>query len=166
MPCPLGRKCHIVESAFQHVYSSILHELDRGRSVFLVLINLSAAFDTISHTHLIPILRTHFNVGENVLKWFKSYLESRTFCVRVGNDLSDPRFLNDGVPQGSVLGPVRFNCIMSLLPPILKLIGNSSHLYADNTQFWVNFDDEPGAINNEATAQRRICKAILSLAPS
>ena len=153
------RKGHSVESAFQHVYSSILHELDRGRSVFLVLIDLSAAFDTISHTHLISLLRTHFNVGGNVLKWFKSYLESRTFRVRVGNDLSDPRPLNVGVPQGSVLGPVLFNCIMSLLPPVLKGIGISSHLYADDTQFWVSFDDDPDAINNEATARRRICKA-------
>ena len=115
--------------------------------------------DTIPHTHLISIVRTHFNVSGNVLPWFKSYLESHTFRVRVGNDSSDPRPLNVGVPQGSVLGPVLFNCIMSLLPLVLDGIGISSHLYADDTQFWVSFDDDPDAINNEATARRRICKA-------
>ena len=73
--------------------------------------------------------------------------------------MSDPQPPNVGVPQGSVLGPVLFNCIMSLLPPVLKGIGISSHLYADDTQFWVSFDDDPDAINNEATARRRICKA-------
>ena len=153
------RKGHSVETAFQHVYSSILHELDRGRSVFLVLLDLSAAFDTLSHANLISILKSQFNVGGTVLRWFQSYLESRTFQVRVENDLSDSYPLNVRVPQGSVLGPVLFNCLMSLLPPILKSIGIPCHLYADDTQFWVSFNDDEDSINNEETARRRVQRA-------
>ena len=51
------RKGHSVESALSHVYSSILKELDRGRSVFLIMLDLSAAFDTISHSRLIGVLQ-------------------------------------------------------------------------------------------------------------
>ena len=64
------RKGYSVKTAFQHVYSSILHELDRGQSVFLVLLDLSAAFDTLSHANLVSILQSQFNVGGTVLRWF------------------------------------------------------------------------------------------------
>ena len=64
------RKGHSVETAFQHVYSSVLHKLDRGRSVFLVLLDLPGAFDTLSHANLISILQSQFNVGCTVLRWF------------------------------------------------------------------------------------------------
>ena len=64
------RKGHSVETAFQHVYSSILHELDRRRSVFLVLLDVAAEFDALSHANLISILQSQFNVGGTVLRWF------------------------------------------------------------------------------------------------
>ena len=43
-------------TAIQHVYSSLCEQLDRGRTVFPVLIDLSTALDTISHQHLINLL--------------------------------------------------------------------------------------------------------------
>ena len=64
------RKGHSVETAFQHLYLSILHDLDRGRSVFLVLPDLPGAFDTLSLANRISILQTPFNVGGTVLRWF------------------------------------------------------------------------------------------------
>ena len=44
------RSGHSVETAFQHVYSSVCHHPDKGKAVFLILIDLSAAFDTVSHS--------------------------------------------------------------------------------------------------------------------
>ena len=73
--------------------------------------------------------------------------------------MSDPQPLNVGVPQRNNLGAVLFNPQGGILGAVLKGIGISSHLNADDTKFWVSFDDDPDAINNEATARRKICKA-------
>ena len=62
------RPGHSVETAFQHVYSSVSHQLDRGRAVFLVLIDLSAAFDTVFHDNLISLLASKFGIGGIVLQ--------------------------------------------------------------------------------------------------
>ena len=152
------RPHHSVETAVQHVYSSILHQLDRGRSVFLVLVDLSAAFDTISHEHLLSLLSSRFGVSGTVLSWLQSYLSGRSYRVKINNELSAPVASTVGVPQGSVLGPILFNCVMSVLPKLLRDFGVGCHTYADDTQFWVSFD-EAGDFNNEATARWRISQA-------
>ena len=148
------RKGHSVESALTHVYSSLLKELDRGRSVFLILLDLSAAFDTISHTRLIEVLHNRFGICSKALDLIKSYLTNRVSHVKINNSLSNPTTPTVGVPQGSVLGPVLFNCIMAQLPSILKSIGIDSHIYADDTQFWVSFRPE-----DELVARSRIQRA-------
>ena len=152
------RPNHSVETALQHVYSSILHQLDRGRAVFLVLIDLSAAFDTVSHDHLLSLLSSRFGIGGSVLRWIQSYLSGRSYRVKINNELSAPVQCNVGVPQGSVLGPILFNCVMSVLPKLLRDIGIGCHTYADDTQFWVSYN-ETGDFNDEETARRRIKQA-------
>lgn len=44
----------------------------------------------------------------NLLSWFRSYLSNRKQKVVLGGSASDLRILSCGVPQGSVLGPLRF----------------------------------------------------------
>ena len=126
--------------------------------MFLVLLELSAAFDTISHQHLIDLLASKFKIGGTVLSWIRSYLTDRSYRVKICSDLSEPICSNVGVPQGSFLGPILFNCVMASLPKLLNSIGIKSHMYADETQFWVSFGDND-ELNNEATARRRIVQA-------
>ena len=95
-----------------------------------------------------------FHIGPNVLNLISSYLTNRLTRVRVGTSLSAPKSCPYGVPQGSILGPVFFNCIMSELPSTLKDIGISSHLYADDTQFWVSFKS-----GDESIARCRVSRA-------
>ena len=68
----------------------------------LVLLDLSAAFDTIHHHKLIGRLESDLGITDNVLAWIKSYLSERFQHVSVTCSLSDQKL---GVPQGSCLGP-------------------------------------------------------------
>jgi hypothetical protein len=118
------------------------------------MIDLSAAFDTISHQNLLAILRESFGIGGRVLEWIKSYLSGRTFQVKINSALCDRMISDVGVPQGSVLGPVFFNCVMRSLPGLLDAIGVKSHVYADDTQFWVSFNKD-----EEVWARAKIAEA-------
>jgi hypothetical protein len=132
---------HSVESALSHVTSSIFEKLDQGYNVFLVLLDLSAAFDTIDHELLLNILHDRFKVGGTVLKWLQSYLTGRYFRVNIKDKTSDPFPLNVGVPQGSILGPILFNCVMTKLADLLEHLGVNFHIYADDTQLWFAFKE-------------------------
>ena len=133
----------------------IFEQHDRCRTVFLVLLDFSATFDAISHQHLIDLLASKFKIGGTVLLWIRSYLSDRSNQVKIDSDLYEPICSNVGVPQGTVLGPIHFNCVMASLPKPLNSIGIKSHMYADDTQFWVSFGDND-ELNNEATVRWRI----------
>ena len=72
-------------------------------------------------------------------KWFESYLTSRTQTVRLGQTLSDPSELLQGVPQGSVLGPVLFTLYTGPIRQIVRRHQLDFHLFADNSQLYVLF---------------------------
>ena len=69
-----------------------------------MLLDQSAALNTIDHEILLHRLHHAFGYGETVLTWFQSYLESRTQIVTVHGKHLTPSSLRHGVPQGSVLG--------------------------------------------------------------
>jgi hypothetical protein len=105
----------------------------------LCLLDLSAAFDTIDHAILVHRLSSWFGFRGTVLSWLQSYLSSRDFVVNVKASLSEPFPLHQGVPQGSVLGPLLF---ILYTTPLSSLISDSSvkhHLYADDTQLFISF---------------------------
>ena len=71
--------------------------------MILVLLDLSAAFDTIDHDILLHRLHHVFGIQGTALSWFRSYLTNRFQMVSIDGTLSDPVELCYGVPQGSVL---------------------------------------------------------------
>jgi hypothetical protein len=103
----------------------------------LCLLDLSAAFDFIYHFILVHHLSSWFGINGTVLSWLESYLSSRKFIVNLNSTKSFP--LNQGVPQGSVLGPLLF---ILYATPLSSLISDSSvshHLYADDIQLFISF---------------------------
>ena len=69
----------------------------------LVLLDLSAAFDTVRRNILLERLRLSFGLSGNALDWWASYLSDRTQRVGVNDGLSG--IFKQGVAQGSFLGP-------------------------------------------------------------
>ena len=85
--------------------------IDNGNVVCVALLDLSAAFDSVSHNLLLNRLKFRFGFGGKVLSWLQSNLTNRTQQVVIGDmygsgSLSDKICLNRGVPQGSILGPI------------------------------------------------------------
>ena len=116
------RAQHSTETALLRVKTDIMTQMDKGKAVFVVLLDLSAAFDTVDHQILLDRLSTTFNITGMALKWISSYLSGMYFRAPVGGDLSESNAadgsndststssdkfgLDFGVPQGSVLGPL------------------------------------------------------------
>lgn len=134
------KQFHSTETALLRVENDILLCIDKRTGVILVLLDLSAAFDTIDHLLLFKLLAKRIGLNGTVLNWFKSYLEGRTQSVKVNNSESKPSSLRFGVPQGSVLGPLLYTIYTLPLGDILREAGILFHLYADDTQVYLSFD--------------------------
>ena len=95
------RKYHSTETALLKVQNDILISMDNKAVTLLVLLDLSAAFDTTEHSILLNILQQDVGVVGTALNWFDSFLSGRKKRILVGDKTSDDFNLNCGVPQGS-----------------------------------------------------------------
>ena len=133
------RAFHSVETALVRVTNDILLSLDKGEEVILVLLDFSSAFDTIKHDILLERLRLRFGIGGKAIKWIESYLFRRTQTVVIGNERSSSQTISQGVPQGSVLGPILFTLYTSPLEDIINTHNVHKMFYADDTQLYITF---------------------------
>ena len=103
--------------------------------ILLVLLELSAAFDTAKHSVLLSRLSNSFGIRDTALRWFGSYLSDRSQRVSLDGKVSDKFQLTHGVRQGSCLGPLPFTLCVSKLFDIVKGHLPHVHTYADDTQY-------------------------------
>lgn len=99
------KSAHSTETALLKVKSDIIQELGNGKIVMLVLLDMSAAFDTIDHSILVNRLKSDYGIDGPVLNWFNSYITNRSSRVCVLGEYSSNHPLKYGVPQGSIAGP-------------------------------------------------------------
>ena len=136
------RPNHSTETTLLRIYNDILMAADCGTEVVLLMLDLSAAFDTIDHEILLLRLRQRYGIEGRVLQWFTSYLENRTQSVVLPGSTSSTSNLSWGVPQGSVLGPVLFSLYMAPLGDLIASFGIDYLCYADDTQMYVRLSSE------------------------
>ena len=119
-------KSHSTELLLLKVVDDLYKAFDNNLPSVVVLLDLSAAFDTVDHAKLLHILKYEIGIDGTALKWFESFLVGRTQTVKIGDDYSEVLELLYGVAQGSVLGP-----------PLFKIYIRSLYKYVEPTKFTI-----------------------------
>ena len=133
------RPYHSCETLLLRIVNDILVSMDGCMCTVLILLDLSAAFDTVDHDLLLDILYYEMGLRGAVFQWFVSYLRGRKQCVKIHDMMSDFADSHYGVPQGSVLGPVLFNIYVRSFITAVERAGFSIHGYADDHQILDTF---------------------------
>ena len=138
-----------------NVVNDLLIACDQKKPTIVLLLDLSAAFDTVDQEKLLTILKEELGIDGIALNWFRSFLTGRTQRVKINDSYSDVVNLEFGVAQGSVLGPPLFNIYIRSLyrhiqPSLFKIFG-----FADDHQLLKTF-----VPLKQVTAFDDICKCL------
>ncbi len=137
------RSGHSTKTALLSVIEDLRLTRTASKSSLLILLDLSAAFDTVNHQILLSTLLRK-GISGTALQWFDSYLSDRSFKVSWRGEVSKSQHLTTGVPQGSVLGPLLFSVNMASPGSVIQKHGFSYPCYADDPQLYLSFHpDDP-----------------------
>ena len=134
------RTKHSCKNAIQNLISDVVKGEEQSKNTLAVFIDLSKAFDTLSHNILYMKLEKYGIIGI-VLEWYKSYLTNRSLRVKCNTPsdsvcYSDPKQIEYGAPQGSCLGPLLFSIFTNDLH--LHLEYTKCILFADDTTIYMS----------------------------
>ncbi|KAM9560620.1 bifunctional coenzyme A synthase isoform 1-T1 [Salvelinus alpinus] len=142
---------HSTETALLCVTEALRTAKANSLSSALILLDLSAAFDTVNHQILLSTL-SELGISGAAHAWIASYLTGRSYQVAWRESVSAPRALTTGVPQGSVLGPLLFSLYTKSLGSVISSHGLSYHCYADDTQLIFSFPPSDNQVVNRISA--------------
>jgi len=114
------------------MYDDLLKAVDDGKVTIVVMIDLSAAFDTIDIPIALHILHEDFGIDDTPLQWIRSYLTDRIMKVIINDKTSEEENLLFGAPQGSCAGPVIFTLYIAVLNRVVQNYPVQLHGYADD----------------------------------
>ena len=147
------RKGHSTETALVRVQHDILNAIGGRQAVLLVLLDLSAEFDTVSHAELISTLQ-RLGITGRALQWFTSYLTDGDQYTQIGLSKSSSEPRRCGVPQGSILGPILFTIYTTTLGSLFRSHNMNYQLYSDDSQTHVIF--KPTHKQRQSNAWKRV----------
>ena len=151
---------HSCTTALLKIIDDVLDSYDESDATLLILLDFSKAFDTVNHRLLLEKLSI-LGFQKNALDWVESYLSGRKQRVKAGNDESDWLNINNGVPQGSILGPLLFTILVSDIRQYIQF--GSYHSYADDLQLYLpikpaNVNKNIELINQDLNRIGEYCK--------
>ena len=140
------------EQNLLHVVNFISNALNSGNFCIGIFLDLKKAFDVCSHYILLKKLKK-LGVDGIALDWFTSYLSNRKQRVDINGHLSNEKFINISVLQGSILGPTLFLCYINDLFTVTNL---ATFLFADDTSCLAEHNNLPDLINFVNTELQKI----------
>ena len=129
--------------------SKIIDALEKGKKPCSVFLDFAKAFDTVNHDILIHKLN-HYGIRGEALSWISSYLKNRKQYVEINNNNSSLTVIENGVPQGSVLGPLLFLLYINDITHVSQVL--TFYLFADDTSVFFshkNIKDLESIVNQE-----------------
>ena len=109
---------------------------DSGMVTLVVLLDYSAAFNTVDHAIMLDILERRCGLTGEALQWHTSYPHCRSYAVAAGGATSETVYLDCGLPQGSSLGPLKFVVYAADLHMLTSRHNVRLHSFADDTQLY------------------------------
>ena len=132
------------------VLDRIGRELDHGKQIDVLYLDMSKAFDRVSHAKLLHRL-CQFGFRGNILKWFRSYLSSRRQRTTISGTTSKSLPVTSSVPQGSILGPLLFLFYEDHLSNAVRTSNIST--FADDTKIFRTINSNTDALLYKQTLQ-------------
>lgn len=140
------RKQRSTTHAILHALKRITAAFDNGGYVKGVFLDLSKAFDTVSHDQIMAKLCKEFNVRGHAWRWIDGYLRNRTFFLKSGCSTSNPFPVQRGTPQGGILSPLLFLVLINEVGDIAANFNCDVILYADDMLVIPRSDCHDGSI--------------------
>ena len=129
------RQFHSCETSLVKLVNDILWAMEKQLVTVVVILDLSAAFDTVDHDLLLEVLEKRFGIAGAARKWYTSYLKPRSFKVSI----RWPRQLDYLVPQGSIQGVFLFIAYASTLDLVMQPSGLELNGFADDHSIRTTF---------------------------
>ena len=133
------KKGHSTETLLLNILDHLYNACDQQMASILMLLDLSAAFDTVDQEKLLKILQLEIGIDGTALKWFSSFLKGRSQRVKIGESYSYAVLLEFGVAQGSVLAPPLFGIYIRSLCKHIEPTSFLPYGFADDHQLWKTF---------------------------
>ncbi|CAB4041571.1 Hypothetical predicted protein, partial [Paramuricea clavata] len=118
------------------VLDTIGSQLDLGKQIDVIYLDMSKAFDRANHVRDVRLLHRlrEFGFGENLLMWLDSYLKNRRQQTTVLGATSTALPVTSGVPHGSILGPLL--CLLYTNDLSSSIVNSNVAAFADDTKLF------------------------------